>query len=519
MRAPGVLTCLVSCAPALIGGVGAPGCSSPDAGDLPMPREVWTGSIDAPMSRDEAVFAFADRTTILSGTGDRIVEYDVGPQDLEPSRGTGHQLAFHQNGVPFDRTTVSPWEVGFHRWESGPAAGQVYLYCSLWAPAVRWDFTAPGADRSVRLPFAFLPLATTRRTTGGFPLDWEIQNGGEPVYADGTAGVDVFEADGVAYVVGERRLKDIPRDGFEATCLYSRVMTGPTRAPVDGTAILCPGPYLGGGQWDLRNPYPSEVIAPNISLVEGTRVYRAGGKIYVFYSSGSYLSRDNYGGFVAVCPDLASPCAKVMEGGDVRVLVPGLLPDGYYMVGRPFPVAAGAGLANIVFHARHPVDFGDDILRCAPTRWLGDDFLADFESGRRTCAPGPAGPFCGDGACQDGEICAADCGQCAELVLSVAATQPTYQVGDRLAAVATLQNGSAAPTGYGVGATVNLYRDGARVADLTHGPIYFPAGASSMSLPPAGTDVFAQVAGAYRLELVLAGGACRWTAETTFQVE
>lgn len=518
-----VLLAIAGCgsgtAPSTGSSVAPPGGSS-GASAATIAREIWTGNIDAPSVRDPMVFAFGERTTILAGTGDKIVEYDVAAPDIATGRGKGYQLGFFQDGKPFARANIQPWEVGFHRWESGPATGKLYLYCSLWTPAVRWDFTKPDTTRDDRRAFAFVPLASTRRTAGGFPLDWTIENDGRPIYDDGTAGVDVVEIDGTGYLLGERRLHQLDEDGYEATCLVSRKMINPTSAPVESTLLLCPGRYLGDGRWDVRHPYPSETIKPNVSLVEGTRIYRSklNGTYYAFYSSGDYNSRDNYGGFIAVCKDLGSPCSKLMAGDDVRVLIPGALPDGHTMVGRPFPIATATGLANIAFHARHPIDRGDDILRCSPSRELGDQFLVDFEAGRATCAPGPARPACGDGTCAAGEHCAADCARCDELAFSIAATRTKLRAGDSVSATATIRNRSSEPTAFGVEVTLKLYRDGVLAKQSAHGPLYFAAGETRTTLPRDG-EIIARAPGSYRLEVAVRGGACTWTAETSVIVE
>jgi hypothetical protein len=500
-----------------------PAAGAPAAG--PMPPEVWTGTSDAPSMRDPAVVELAPDQVILTGTSMSVVEYRTAADRIVPSAGVGYKLAFFQDGKPFHRSNDDPWDGVVHRWSS---TGALYFYCTLALPSVKYDFTRPGAGEQNRRPYAFAPLAgSTRKTAGGFPLDWEIQNGGHPIYDDGrwgddqaaTAGVDVVEGGSEAVMVGETR---VSADGVTANCLAARSMSGPTSASDAHTLLLCPGPLRGDGTWDIAHPYPSEAITPAFSLVEGTRVHRAAqnGKFYVFYSSGDCCGApDNYGGDVAVCDDLHSACRKLTSGNDTHDLLPGTA-RGLYMIGRPYPVTSGGHLVDIVFNARNPIDFGDDVLRCRPGTPVDESFLLAFAAGGPGCQIGPSGPFCGNGICEAGEDCAADCGRCQELRFSVATSAPAYKVGDSISGTVTVESSASATAGYGVGLELEVSRDGKPGASMRGGPLYFPPGKTTVPVPvnPSSPPITAAAAGQFHVDLTARGGACTWTAAADFTV-
>ncbi|SFC73092.1 hypothetical protein [Tropicimonas isoalkanivorans] len=347
---------------------------------------VWKGE-GTVWLRDPNVFRADGGTYILSGTNSNIIEYpDVRPGTFNADDGTPYRIRlFSPNGKRLLRKSgFNAWGKKFFRSSDG-----VVLIASLQQAS---DFDRDEPKKRGRSVYVFEPRGDTRRTEGGFPLDWKMRDNTPMIKS--TYNGDPFVHRGNVYVYIDDR-RDLRGDDDWITCIRVQQVQSDLVVQDKGKALLCPGrkvpKKVDKTGWDRARPMPSEIrLESNGSLIEGAWGYASpNGTHFLLYSAGAYRSESNYGGFVAVCASPMAGCEKVLrsDGSDVRPFVAESSKN-YTHIGRPFPVTDGDGkLVDIIFHARQrgSKESGDkenDILRCTN---FTPDILEKFVLGGPAC--------------------------------------------------------------------------------------------------------------------------------------
>lgn len=495
--------------------------------------EVWTGDDGAHTLRDPVVYKNNNESFIISALG-YIAEFkDV--YNMTPYTGKGYKLnLYDSSGEKIINKKNDPWGMNFYNWD-----GKIYMYVSF-QPPPDYDFSLPPSKaNSFRRIYAMVPKENSKYTKGGFPLDWKL-NSSRPLFFDGDFSNytkdaydgRIFTHEDAVYLLNDHTKANTAK---AAVCMYSRKMLGPVKVDSEEYELVCPGKWNAGlNKWNTESPYPSEVrFGDGGGLVEGAWGYYDFGakKIYLFYSSGAYESKDNYGGFLAVCENLTSHCEKVLtkDEREIKQLTPAA-GKGFFMMGRPYPLIIGQKLYDILFHGRSELNYNDTVLRCSNFPPLSDNFLRDFENGNNNgCEIGPRGDYCGNGTCAAGENtgnCLEDCGDCFNSVpVSIKTSKSVYNLGDSIKGNIFVKNNSKQIFTAGVSASLyhgeNLIWESPPTAlSVMEGNMDFDLSLVFNVIPPV-IPYDRNLLGEWKMKIKMKAGKCglQTVAETKFRVE